>query len=801
MTKLIEKFTFSRNVLGRSTEISTERALEYIAMVGTGLDTVAYRQLQKGQANDIAALANYTGLFESLTGGGYGPTKLSEEFVGLTQENPQDTWQWLITRSLWHYVAPSGTPTEFNKLATSLGVSISFFHLLIGLISHLNTLGDAERFLYFHELCIALGQDKNWSMGPASLFIEVLKLRDSGVVDRNRSLLGDLEDEFNISRDNLSTVINKAFGQTGLFEYIKEDGRAVGIAIRQSLSEVLQLRIRHILDTPIDHVDPVSDWQNFIAYHDNDLPLQVEPSEETMRQNYRPLNGFAPDLAGLCKDAHTDFTDAGLNFDSSFIKRFLASCITKRFVILTGLSGSGKTKLAEAIATWLTDHPALNRNPFNPGSTVSGTRASYTVVESNDIAVVLAPSMAVGDDPEKLTTIPMSLIREWADTIITCEFDSTTSPREIREQVAQTTLHDSQINSFESHLKACAIALLESQPDRDRESFYKLIPVGPNWNSGEYVLGYADGLNPDKYVRTPALDIILSADSNPAIPHFLILDEMNLSHVERYFAEILSSIETEQPIELFSDPVCKEKDGVPALLNNLPDNLFIIGTVNVDETTFLFSPKVLDRANVIEFRVSRQDISNFLLAPADVNLSSLAGKGAKYTKPLLDSCRRGGNMPQEITNKLRQELDLLFVVLERYGSEFGYRVANEVSRFVANFFNLSDGQDVFYESLDSQVLQKILPKLHGSQKNLTPILQAIGVIASMERIWSSNGEDPEILENFDEISTAAIDAMESNTNNPFGDSATDLVLPMTFEKCKRMTDRLKRNGFTSFAEA
>ena len=99
------------------------------------------------------------------------------------------------------------------------------------------------------------------------------------------------------------------------------------------------------------------------------------------------------------------------------------------------------------------------------------------------------------------------------------------------------------------------------------------------------------------------------------MPHFLILDEMNLSHVERYFADMLSAIESGEPLHLHSEagtvghPALPS--GVPRELS-LPPNLFIVGTVNVDETTYMFSPKVLDRANVLEFRVTEEEMVGFL---------------------------------------------------------------------------------------------------------------------------------------------------------------------------------------------
>src|SRR5690606_32630707 len=133
-------------------------------------------------------------------------------------------------------------------------------------------------------------------------------------------------------------------------------------------------------------------------------------------------------------------------------------------------------------------------------------------------------------------------------------------------------------------------------------SQYGIVPVGADWTNREPLLGYPDGLREDNYVLPDngVLGLILKALENSKLPYFLILDEMNLSHVERYFADFLSIMETKESIQLYSG---HDRDsGNKSIPKKIywPENLFIIGTVNIDESTYMFSPKVLDRANVIE---------------------------------------------------------------------------------------------------------------------------------------------------------------------------------------------------------
>ena len=138
-----------------------------------------------------------------------------------------------------------------------------------------------------------------------------------------------------------------------------------------------------------------------------------------------------------------------------------------------------------------------------------------------------------------------------------------------------------------------------------------VVPVGADWTNRESLLGFPNALQEGLYVKPESgvLDLLIEANKkeNKAKPYFLVLDEMNMSYVERYFADFLSSMESHKAMPLWKG----FSDEVPQTIC-LPDNLFIIGTINVDETTYMFSPKVLDRANVIEFKISPDEMDLFL---------------------------------------------------------------------------------------------------------------------------------------------------------------------------------------------
>src|SRR5690606_26371507 len=140
-----------------------------------------------------------------------------------------------------------------------------------------------------------------------------------------------------------------------------------------------------------------------------------------------------------------------------------------------------------------------------------------------------------------------------------------------------------------------AKGLWARQPEQDG---WYVVPVQPGWHDPTSLLGYVNPIDNEVYVRTGFLDFLLRAHADPDRPYTVLLDEMNLSHPEQYLAPLLSAMETGGDIELHA--LGDEVGDVPARVP-YPENLVLIGTVNMDETTHGLSDKVLDRASVIEF--------------------------------------------------------------------------------------------------------------------------------------------------------------------------------------------------------
>jgi 5-methylcytosine-specific restriction protein B len=260
----------------------------------------------------------------------------------------------------------------------------------------------------------------------------------------------------------------------------------------------------------------------------------------------------------------------------------------------------------------------------------------------------------------------------------------------------------------------------------------------------------------------------------------LVLDEMNLAHVERYFSDALSGMESGAaclPNLARHDGLWYPKGDQPYI--PFPSNLFVIGTVNVDETTYMFSPKVLDRANTIEFRVHTSELD------ADAQKPSSCEPGPEdLVRGFLEIARDQEfhrHTPHQAAASFQEALRRVHEILLETGWEFGHRVYYEAIRFAAMY--QASGDPRWEDALDVQILQKILPRLHGSRRKLEPTLVALGRFCV---------ELP--------LSSDAAHAVGATGFDPLSIPDTPVRLPRAFDKIRRMTRNLRANQFTGFAE-
>jgi len=321
-------------------------------------------------------------------------------------------------------------------------------------------------------------------------------------------------------------------------------------------------------------------------------------------------------------------------------------------------------------------------------------------------------------------------------------------------------------------------------------SRYAVVAVGADWTDNRHVLGFVnhlreiDGLS--SYQSTPVLDLLLHADAESEVPHFLVLDEMNLSHVERYFADFLSAMERpDGRLNLHNSgadaaklPRYQGDTGRVPRSMLFPKNLFVIGTVNVDETTYMFSPKVLDRANVIEFRMSDKDLDLFL--QGDGTYPETQAATEEQASAFLAAAKEKELDPLPIMATASDHLKKIFALMEKARFEFGYRATGEVIRYLkicrAHAVDQTawDGAG-WLQDFDHQILQKLLPRLHGGMGRMGPLLTGLG------HFCHGTALPPQ----------ARIDSLESL------DPST-ARFPKSFAKISSMAEVLREEQFVSF---
>lgn len=277
---------------------------------------------------------------------------------------------------------------------------------------------------------------------------------------------------------------------------------------------------------------------------------------------------------------------------------------------------------------------------------------------------------------------------------------------------------------------------------------YCLIEVKPNWHDSTELLGYYSNLT-EKYTITPFLHFLHKAATKPDVPFFVCLDEMNLAPVEQYFAEYLSVLETRtmkdgkiESAELLSKKLfesCAEDKGYSGdelkvlkyLKENglrLPENLFVIGTVNMDDTTHQFSRKVIDRAFTIEMNGDEleemfADTNAHVLEYTDspLPLSELKPKFVKANDALADDVV--GNFKDAIIAQVPERLKAINAILKDTPFRVSYRVQNEFVLYLSTLL-LKHKEDETVDDLINKttlviLLEKILPRVQGDEKLLS----------------------------------------------------------------------------------
>lgn len=271
-----------------------------------------------------------------------------------------------------------------------------------------------------------------------------------------------------------------------------------------------------------------------------------------------------------------------------------------------------------------------------------------------------------------------------------------------------------------------------------KPSNFEMIQVKPNWHDSSELFGYISRVSGQpEYVPGEFLKFVARAWENIDVPHFLCLDEMNLAPVEQYFAEFLSVIESRKCNEdgiITTDPILEKSDTgwyfnltssitttdvIRHQFNengiSLPPNLVVVGTVNMDETTFSFSRKVLDRAMSIE--MNEVDLYGGLTERYEsigkIDYIDLIGTAVEGVDVYADN--------KEVCDLALEYLSAVNEKLEGTPFKIAYRTRNEFLLYVVN--NLPYNQDVegnelpqgyvIARALDEITSMKILSRIEG----------------------------------------------------------------------------------------
>lgn len=275
---------------------------------------------------------------------------------------------------------------------------------------------------------------------------------------------------------------------------------------------------------------------------------------------------------------------------------------------------------------------------------------------------------------------------------------------------------------------------------------YNLQTVKPNWFDSTELLGYLSPSN-QKFIDTAFLRFVKEAEAHPHTPYFVCLDEMNLARVELYFAEVLSKMETR----------CFSSEGLYSALPLLttddcnylyPANLFIFGTVNMDDTTNTFSSKVLDRAMIFEMPIpnlrdglmERDNGMEDIYYAADILLRDNIDVNIAY--------KRLGNDGDHLILALEE----INFILKETPFKYAFRLRNEAILYTYYTSKIKDKpDDWFHFCLDEILCMKILPRLEGDNVNLKQALNELEVYAEKQSLDNAHMKISEMLDKIDKI--------------------------------------------------
>ena len=376
----------------------------------------------------------------------------------------------------------------------------------------------------------------------------------------------------------------------------------------------------------------------------------------------------------------------------------------------------------------------------------------------------------------------------------------------------------------------------EKQIRNNHPRNFCMVQVKPNWHDSSELIGYVTRISgTPEFVPGPFLTFMAKAIKEPEVPYFLCLDEMNLAPVEQYFAEYLSVIESRKvnkdPVSgqtiIDTDPIIKPSDSqeyhdlIGKLLGDeermkgttltIPQNLFVVGTVNMDETTFSFSRKVLDRAMTIE--MNEVDLHGGLEKDNGNEIGYIADS-------IIGDAAEGSDVYEEnkeLCDEVLAYLEQVNTILEGTPFKIAYRTRNEFLMYAVNRQILAPDSQL-WQTLDEMTSMKILSRIEGDSDRTQKVLERLKALVEEEIVAKMNnitglapshpvdtGEAPVLPSETGEVPVHPSDTGEAPV---FPGEAT--IFPsktgeapvlrksISAKKIEEMLAKLEATGFTSY---
>lgn len=414
----------------------------------------------------------------------------------------------------------------------------------------------------------------------------------------------------------------------------------------------------------------------------------------------------------------------------------------------------------DAKKTGIVAYPGeISRGPFIQTLYAGLDISDYVLILQSDYFSLYGNNKNIKNNTQKVTPIDNHMIKLYLSAIRTKPFIllagiSGTGKSRIVRKLAQASVSEDLQKLYDPK----SVEEGFNRWELHKPANFEIIQVKPNWHNSLEVVGYKSNIGGAHYEYTPFIEFVARAWKHQNVPFFLCLDEMNLAPVEQYFAEFLSAIESRsiengeyetdpiiKPFVSFGTDVCNQMlDQLIGIVNasqvvhgspeakmverfktkglTLPKNLLVLGTVNMDDTTFSFSRKVLDRAMSIV--MNNVEYDKFFTGETENDMTEFE---ERINELLVERPIRGLDADDNGAKEVEDYLTAINGILDNTPFKLGYRAANEALLYVSATHQFDPNADV-NSALDEFTLMKIISRIEGDKRSIGNLLNDLQVI-------------------------------------------------------------------------